>query len=59
MMSITGQGSRVDVPDLGSFHSAEIKFVLGSSGQLLPQPLTGGKLALSQAIMGTGPAMSP
>ena len=38
--------------DLGAFHSAEIKFVLGNPGQLLPGALEGEELAMSQALMG-------
>jgi para-nitrobenzyl esterase len=38
--------------DLGSFHSAEIKFVFGNPTLLLPDPLTEGELEMSQAIMG-------
>jgi len=38
--------------DLGAFHSAEIKFVLGNPGQLLPNPLTDEELTMSKAIMG-------
>ncbi len=38
--------------DLGAFHSAEIKFVLGNPGQLLPTPLTEDELKLSNAIIG-------
>jgi para-nitrobenzyl esterase len=38
--------------DLGAFHSAEIKFVFGTPGQLLPDPLTDNELKLSAAMMG-------
>lgn len=38
--------------ELGAFHSAEIKFVFGTPGQLLPQPLTEQELVLSGAMMG-------
>lgn len=38
--------------ELGAFHSAEIKFVLGNPGQLQPGALDGDELALSQAMMG-------
>lgn len=36
--------------DLGAFHSAEIKFVLGNPGPLLPLPLSDEELAFSHAI---------
>ncbi|WP_437475858.1 carboxylesterase family protein [Sorangium sp. So ce1014] len=38
--------------DLGSFHSAEIRYVFGNPGQLVPAPLTEDELGMSQAIMG-------
>ncbi|MBK8943450.1 MAG: carboxylesterase family protein [Polyangiaceae bacterium] len=38
--------------DLGAFHSAEIKFVLMTPGQLLPQPLTDEELTLGRAMSG-------
>lgn len=38
--------------DLGSFHSAEVKFVLGNPSQLLSQPLTDEEITLSKALMG-------
>lgn len=37
---------------LGSFHSAEIKYVLGNPSQLQPQPLTKEELVMSAAMMG-------
>jgi para-nitrobenzyl esterase len=37
---------------LGSFHSAEIKYVLGNPGQLQPQPLTADEKVMSAAMMG-------
>lgn len=38
--------------DLGAFHSAEIKYVLGNPGQLLPGQLTDEEIVLSKAMMG-------
>lgn len=38
--------------DLGAFHSAEVKFVFATPGQILPQPLTEEELTLSRAISG-------
>ncbi len=38
--------------DLGSFHSAEIKYVFGVPSQLLPHELTDEELALSASVMG-------
>lgn len=38
--------------ELGAFHSAEIKFVLGNPGQLLPGALEGEEIAMSGAIQG-------
>jgi para-nitrobenzyl esterase len=40
------------VGNLGSFHSAELKFVFGNPGQLLPEPLTAEETELSASIMG-------
>lgn len=37
---------------LGSFHSAELKYVFGNPGQLQPQPLTDEEKPLSKSIMG-------
>ncbi|MBL9022845.1 MAG: carboxylesterase family protein [Myxococcales bacterium] len=36
--------------ELGAFHSAEIKFVLGNPGPLLPLPLTDEEIAFSRSI---------
>ncbi|WP_437617969.1 carboxylesterase/lipase family protein [Sorangium sp. So ce1151] len=38
--------------DLGSFHSAEIRYVFGNPSLLLPQPLTQSELELSRVISG-------
>ena len=38
--------------DLGAFHSAEVKFVFGTPGQVLPYPLTVEETVLSRAMMG-------
>jgi para-nitrobenzyl esterase len=38
--------------DLGAFHSAEVKFVFGNPGQLLPKAPSGEELPMSQAMMG-------
>ncbi|WP_437684892.1 carboxylesterase/lipase family protein [Sorangium sp. So ce176] len=38
--------------DLGAFHSAEIRYVFGTPGTLLPAPLTEEELDLSRAIGG-------
>lgn len=40
------------LPNLGSFHSAEIKYVFGAPSQLLPQQLTDDELKLSASVMG-------
>ena len=40
------------IPELGSFHSAEVRYVFGVPGQLLPQPLSPDELSLSKGIMG-------
>jgi para-nitrobenzyl esterase len=40
------------LPALGSFHSAEIKYVLGNPSQIVPQALTDEELVMSAAIMG-------
>lgn len=40
------------LPDMGSFHSSEVKFVLGNPQQLLPKPLTDDELKLSANLMG-------
>ncbi len=40
------------LPGLGSFHSAEVKLVLGNPQQLIPKPLTDDELTLSAAMMG-------
>jgi para-nitrobenzyl esterase len=40
------------VGNLGSFHSAELKFVFGNPGPILPQPLTDEEKALSAQLMG-------
>ncbi|WP_437963494.1 carboxylesterase family protein [Sorangium sp. So ce260] len=37
---------------LGSFHSAEIRYVFGNPGMLIPEPLTEEELGMSQAIAG-------
>ena len=37
---------------MGSFHSAEVRYVFGARGQLLPQPLSESELELSHAMMG-------
>lgn len=39
-------------PDLGSFHSAELKYVFANPSQLVPQPLSDEEQALSKSIMG-------
>lgn len=36
---------------MGAFHSAEIRYVFGAPGQLLPSPLTESELILSKAMM--------
>jgi para-nitrobenzyl esterase len=38
--------------DLGSFHSSEIRYVLGNPSQLLPQPLSDNEKTLSATFMG-------
>lgn len=38
--------------DLGAFHSAEVKFVFGNPGQLLPKAPNEEELPMSQAMMG-------
>ena len=38
--------------DMGSFHSAEVKYVLGNASQLLPKPLTDEELPLEATMMG-------
>ena len=38
--------------DLGAFHSAEVKFVFGNPGQLLPKAPSGEEVPMSQAMMG-------
>jgi para-nitrobenzyl esterase len=40
------------IPGLGSFHSAEIKYVLGNPSSLQPQPLTKDEQVMSAAMMG-------
>ena len=40
------------LPNMGSFHSAEVKYVLGNPSQLLPKPLTDEELPLSATMMG-------
>lgn len=37
---------------LGSFHSAEVRYVFGTPGQLIPAPLDEAELELSHGIMG-------
>jgi para-nitrobenzyl esterase len=39
-------------PDLGAFHSAEIRYVFGVPSQLIPQPLTDEELSLHAAVSG-------
>jgi para-nitrobenzyl esterase len=38
-------------PGLGAFHSAEVRYVFGTPGQLMPTPLTDDELPLSKAMM--------
>lgn len=38
--------------DLGAFHSAEIRYVLGNRSQILPQALTDEELALTAVVQG-------
>jgi para-nitrobenzyl esterase len=40
------------IPELGAFHSAEIRYVFGVPGQLLTQPLSAEELGLSKEMMG-------
>ncbi len=40
------------LPGMGSFHSAEVKYVLGNPQQLLPKALDEDELKLSQTMMG-------
>lgn len=40
------------LPGMGSFHSAEVKYVLGNPGQLTPKALTDEEVALSATLQG-------
>jgi len=40
------------LPNMGSFHSSEVKYVLGNPSQLTPKALTDDELALSATMMG-------